>query len=710
METSLEFMTATAERFDSITVRMKKKYYNGVSRSFFLRDNTMKQLINCTIMQEQFDKGSNEQIYQIEVPELNLSHDYEVENAYGLTCPLIIKGIVNDPKFDQKFYYGGDDLGPTYTSSATEFKVWAPTSSKVMLEYHLKGETNVVVMKRQDRGVYYCKVEGDLDGADYVYLVKNDGVILEATDPYAYSGTINSKRSSVIDLNKIVHDDVDLPPMKQKTDAIIYEISIRDISSSVYSGIIHGGKFLGLTETGTTTVGGNTSGLDYIQELGVTHVQIMPMFDFGSVDEIKPQMLYNWGYDPNQYNIPEGSYSLQPDDPYSRVQECVMMVEAFHKAGLRVSMDVVFNHVYSVNNHPFERIVPHYYIRNDDFGNISDGSFCSNDINSGSLMVRKYIIDMCKRWIQLYHVDAYRFDLMGILDVFTMNEIERACHDLDPSFMVYGEGWDLPTMLSDQDKAKISNHAKMPRISFFNDRFRDTIRGQLFNNNSNQQGYMTGNSDKTGDACMLIKNISMFSSPDQSINYVECHDNETAADKLIYSIMDVRETRQRRLVMMMGACIFSIGIPFLHSGQEFYRSKNGLSNTYNAPDDINQIKWQIRDRSEPQIQLIRDMIKIRKDNPGLRYSTNEEVTRYVQVYQEERTIIYEEIMQPDHENEKLIIIYNPSNTTYKKKIESGLEVLFTLPDTNNKLEDDQITVDSVSMIVLAKKRLRLPAV
>lgn len=703
MENSLIFMHASAERFDSIRVGIKMRYYNGVSRGFYLRDNTMGKLHHCRIEESFYDKGANEQIYQLRVPKLDLSHEYEIENAYGLTCPIDIKGIVNDPEFDQLFVYDKDDLGPTYHPGHTVFKVWAPTSPKVMLEYTLKKETHVVTMKREECGVYSCDVIGDLEGASYVYLVKNNGIILEATDPYAYSCTTNGLRSYVIDLNKIVHDDVKLEPMKQKTDAIIYELSVRDMTSSEYSGVYNRGKFLGLTETGTKTMYGNTSGLDYISELGVTHVQIMPMFDFGSVDELEPNLLYNWGYDPNQYNIPDGSFITEPNNPYKRVQECIYMIEAFHKKGLRVTMDVVFNHVYSVNNHSFERIVPHYYFRNDDFGKFSDGSFCSNDLNTCSLMVRKYIVDMCKRWMTLYHVDGYRFDLMGIIDIYTMNKIERECRAIDPSVMIYGEGWNLPTMLSDKDKAMNDNHVNMPNISFFNDVFRNTMRGENGSNRNDSGGYMCGNGDRTFEAVKLIRNIDKFTYPTQSINYVECHDNETTADKLVLSMSETREVRAKRLTMLQAVCLLSMGIPFIHSGQEFYRTKRGLHNTYNSPDDINQIKWLVRDRYEERIELFRELIRIRKNNPGFRYSTKNEITRYVSVEQVDRSIIVEKIIQKEHENETIYVIYNPANANYTCELEEGLEILFKMPDTNIQIIGNKVILDEVSMAILVKK-------
>ena len=701
MESTLEYMVATAERFTTVRVSLTKGYYNGNSRSFCLRDNTTNTVHTCKIVLQQYDEDKKLQFYQLEVPELDLSHDYEIQNQYGLTCPLRIKGIVNDPKFDEKYAYDGDDLGPTYTKEYTSFKVWAPTSPKVMLEYHLKDETNIVMMKRMDRGVYYCKVMGDLDGADYVYLVKNDGVIFESTDPYAYSGTINSLRSSVIDLNKIKHKDLKLPEFKQKTDAIIYELSVRDFTSSVYSGINHRGQFLGFTEKETMTPSiGSTSGIDYIKGLGITHVQIMPMYDFATVEESKPQMLYNWGYDPNQYNIPEGSFSTNPNDPYARVQECVQMVEAFHEEGIRVNMDVVFNHVYNVNNHAFEKLVPHYYFRNDDFGNISNGTFCSNDINSCSFMVRKYIVDICKRWIELYHIDGYRFDLMGIIDVFTMNKVEEECRKLKSDIMVYGEGWDMPTMLPSQDKAMKSNHASMPNIGFFNDDFRNTVRGPNSNGNSDQAGYFTGNTNKIWDMIRYMRNLDVFTNPDQSINYCECHDNETCADKLAYTSFDNRLFRINRLVMMLGATIFSIGIPFINSGQEFFRTKHGIANSYNAPDDINQIKWQTRDKYEKYIQIFRDFVQLRKDNPGFRYKDKEEIKKNVSVNVDNGLIFYS-VRQPQHENEEILIIYNPTYADYGRDM-SDYELMYKI-DEDTTFEGGYLSLPQVSMVILVKK-------
>lgn len=466
MERSMFRMIAHLTDVDKIEVSLSKNYYNGISPKFYLRDlteNTLKQ-ISATKTNETEERIK----YYFENIYVDINHNYQIVDNYGLNEVLQFHKLVNIDNFDELFSYDGT-LGTQYKKSGTIFKVWAPTALDVLV----KVDGVSYQMKRKNRGVYQVEVKGDLENCQYTYLVKHHDTYFEALDPYAYTGGANSLYNIVIDENKIDEDlnQKYLPKMDRKTDAIIYEMSVRDSTMSPTIKATYPGKFLSAVESGLKTPNGHKAGIDYLVDLGITHVQLMPIFDFATVDELFPKVMYNWGYDPIQYSLPEGSYATNPNDGYSRVKECRHMISQFHKRGLRVVMDAVYNHMYDVNASGFERIVPGYYFRKDEYGNLSNGSWCGNDLESRHYMVRKYIIDMCLRWQKLYGIDGYRFDLMGIIDINTLNQVYDQLSDIDPNFIMYGEGWNMGTAMDNSEKGMQDNHEKMLNIGFFNDRF-----------------------------------------------------------------------------------------------------------------------------------------------------------------------------------------------------------------------------------------------
>lgn len=694
MENSAIRMIAKMILANKMEVLLVRQYYDGNSDRFYLRNvltgDLQKIMISAKYVEEKYTH------YFFDDVNIDFTQVYQVLDAYGLSETLQYTPLINDPEFMKVNYYDGHDLGSTYYPDYTVFKVWAPTALEVKVMVKKNHEFISYDMKRVENGVFSLYLSGDYDNCEYLYQVRHHDSFINALDPYAYSSSANGRSSIIIDLNKCMIDlnRQYLKPLKQKTDAILYELSVRDFTMYENSPSKHKGKFLGVSEAGLITKHGNNAGLDYLVNLGITHVQLMPIFDFATVDENQPHLLYNWGYDPAQYNVPEGSYCSDPNDGYSRVLECKEMIARLHRHGLRVIMDVVYNHMYDVNASPFERIVPGYYFRKNMDGTLSNGSWCGNDLESCNYMVRKYIIDMSRRWQSFYGVDGYRFDLMGIIDIETINQVYQICHSYDKSFMVYGEGWNMPTSLPDDQKAMQFNHYKMPNISFFNDEFREVIKGGSSDGVLVNKGFITGNLYETERARNCIMACNRYTSPDQSINYVECHDNATIFDKLYIS--NVEEglngilERQKNLTIVT---LLSQGIPFIHAGQEFYRTKGGIGNSYNSPDNINSINWDFRDIYKDDVEDIKKIIQLRKNNKCFRYSTVEDIEKNIIVENIDFKMLKYTLKQDEGEYQKFVIYINPSNFTFDYD-ETDYQLLYGL------ITDSQIGAKTV--VVLAK--------
>ena len=454
-----------------------------------------------------------------------------------------------------------------------------------------------------------------------------------------------------------------LPILKQKTDSIIYELHVRDFSSKASSGIKEQGKFLGLIEEGTRSDRDDVTGLDYLLNLGFTHLQLLPIYDFGSVDELNPLSHYNWGYDPMQFNVPEGSYASDVNDPYSRVIDLKKVVSKLHEKGLRVVMDVVYNHMFDRFSTSFESIVPYYYFRTGEEGMISNGSFCGNDFDSTRLMGRKYILDSIKLWMTEYGIDGFRFDLMGILDVTTMNQVATLVSELDPNAMVYGEGWNMPTLLEEDDKATMMNQALMPDIGHFNDMFRDTVKGGSMEEEEKLKGILLGDMKQFSKLPNLLLGSPMkeketfFSAPWKSVNYVECHDNQTVYDKMITCEVDEVENRQK---LMLATVLFSQGIPFIHAGQEFCRTKQGAHNSYMSSDTINGLDWHRAYEYKEIVEFTRDAIALRKETPEFKYMSYD-------VHIKDKTKKHKKLIEIHYDKEVKLII-NMSQQLHEVKL------------------------------------------
>ena len=550
--------------------------------------------------------------------------------------------LFDSPAFNANFIYAGNDLGNTYSKKSTTIKVWAPTATAVDLVTYKSAEAplasgKVRAMQYDVNGTWVIKLSGDQNGTIYNFRVNVAGGVNEAVDPYVRATTSNGTRGVIVNLDAT--DPKGWSTVKPKfsgnpTDALIYELHVRDLSMDSSSGIplAHKGKFLAFTDLNTSN-GGQKTGVAAIKELGVTHVELLPIFDFATVDENSPT--FNWGYDPQNYNVPEGSYSSNPKNPIARITELKSAIASLHKAGLRVNMDVVYNHVSNASAFSQNLIVPGYFFRTDENGTLTNGSGCGNDVASERPMVQKFIVDSVKYWATEYNLDGFRFDLMGLMDIPTINSIKAALKKIDPTIIVIGEGWNMGTLPSSL-KANQINIAKLPGVAQFNDQLRDGIKGSVFD--SSDKGFATGKFSAKGDVLAgIVGNIDYSdevvtkwttTAPGQSVNYVESHDNMTLADKISASVKDVTPADVAKLSQLAGSmALLSQGLPFLQAGQEFLRSKGGDTNSYKSSDLVNSLKWSTKATHASTVKFYQGLIALRKAHPAFRMTTTDQVRK-----------------------------------------------------------------------------------
>lgn len=600
--------------FNRITIIYPKdKLVNKNNKNFFALVEHEK--IELTI-KDIHDLGK-EVKYVCSLPEsLHLNIEYAVVDERGNRSELRTGAIVRTDLFEMLYYYNRDDLGARYTKEATTFKVWSPTAKEVEIEIISPcGVVSYYDLEAKPRGVWFLTLEGDFDCYKYRYHVRINSNFDTVIDPYAISSDANGNYNYIIDKSKLYQFKYEKPEFSGRAvDAIIYELHVRDFTiDSVINNPLRG-KFLGLLEN-CKTPEGHPTGLQYLKELGVTHIQLQPIYDFGSVDELDPDKLYNWGYDPVQYNVPEGWYSTDPTDPYKRINELRQLIDEIHHAGLRVTMDVVYNHVYDNKTFPFDKLVPGYFFRYDERGMLTNVSGCGNDVASEKRMCHKFILDSVRYWINEYNLDGFRFDLMGLLDVETMNEALMIVKNADPNGIVYGEGWNMPSNIPEEDRANMNNYLLMPNIGFFNDKFRDLLKGSQWNKTL---GFASGGKTSYLDVLYLVTGSSidnyLFDSPNQSINYVECHDNYTYRDFVTEVAPNMsEEVKKDYAKLALSMVLVSQGVPFIHAGQEFFRTKQGVENSYKSPDEINTVYWSLADENWDMVEMVKDLISIRKD-------------------------------------------------------------------------------------------------
>lgn len=703
---------AFLDELNIVTVLLPLSYHHGQATWF---------TISCGLQNKPMEIKEKKQIEHYNkytcflADEISFDKTYYILDEYGGQTDLQFGAVIRTAAFDEIFFYNGDDLGAKIENNQTRFKVWAPTAAQVKLKLRApKGhDSEVVRMKREEKGVWSVLIHRDLEYYHYSYLVCVNQTWQEAVDPYVNAVTPNGEVGVIVSMHKTKRHKPTLPRFEHPVDALIYETNIRDFSIHPNSGIKNKGLYLGAAETGTKGINGDLTGLSYIKDLGITHIEFLPFNDFAGVDELKQTGEYNWGYNPLHYNVPEGSYSTDPTDPYSRIIELKQLIEQIHLEGLRVIMDVVYNHVYNLDQSSFEKIVPGYYFRQNEFGQPSNGTGVGNDIASERLMVRKYIVDSIRFWVKEYHIDGFRFDLMGILDITTMNEVKKTCDDLEEGMLLLGEGWNLHTPLPLEEKAMLQNQSKIPDIAQFNDQFRDSIKGSTFN--LYDKGYAFGNEHYfkaakeaiTGSIGFEKKEGRLFNEPYQSVNYVECHDNHTMWDKLFSCFPDVSESLLMKY-HRLATCIvlLSQGIPFLHSGQEFFRTKYGVGNSYHSPDSINQLDWDRKWKYLEHVEYVKGIIEIRKTYSCFRLKTNEEIHKKMRMVP--LTVPCIGITYQLHEYQELLLVINPCLSIHFAPLPVG--EWYVLADEKNaacepirKIKLPEIELEPISINIFVKK-------
>ena len=671
--------------------------------------------------------------FQLATP-IDVNQMYAVSYNGKLTT-VTMPYLYSTQAFEDAYTYDGNDLGAIWSAEETVFKVWAPTAKEVTLNLYKTGEDGADDLLESDpmssleKGVWYLKKEGDWNGVYYTYTVQHDSELVETGDPYAKSTGANGKRAMILNMESTNPEgwDKDENPNKDNniTDDVLYELHIRDFTIDESSGVKNKGKYLGLTETGTENPSGEYTGLTYLQRLGVTHVHIMPMYDFGSVDELSTENQYNWGYEPVNFNVPEGSYATDVSDGSVRVREAKQMIKALHDSGMSVVMDVVYNHVYDADTFAFNVLVPKYFSRTNDYGEYSNGSGCGNDTATERSMVKKYIVDSVNYWVEEYHMDGFRFDLAGLIDTTTMNEVIATVHEKHPDVIFYGEGWSLTTSMT-KSGYSLTNQDNLQQVSgfaMFNDTFRDYVRG--VNGKNSDGGYVSGNVGNTNTLLnSILGRIGWAKEPTQIINYNACHDNNTLFDKLMLANGSENIQENIKKNKFAAAILFtSQGTPFMMSGEEQLRSKpkdgDGTetaegsydSNSYKSGDKVNAIKWGnlSQDAYKDVYEYYQGLIAFRKEHGGLRMTNSEDISKYITFTEGLPQNITAFTISGAYKGEKskeLYVIYNPTNAAVEIDIPAGdfkiyVNSQYAGTDSLGGARD-KVTVEAYSAMVLAK--------
>ena len=650
---------------------------------------------------------------------IDLSKTYTVEIQGIGQKDAFPMGIFDCDEFVKNYTYSGDDLGAVIKGSDTTFKVWAPTASKVVLNLFTAGNDcdafATVEMTRGDRGVWQHTQANCGHGTYYTYTVTTSAGTQEATDPYARAAGVNGNRSMVVDLSLTNPDNWSksyTAGISSFSEAVIWEVHVRDFSNTIKDSQ-YPGKYLAFTERGLKNEAGVPVGVDYLVDLGITHVHLLPVYDYATVDETKldtPQ--FNWGYDPKNYNVPEGSYSTDPYHGEVRIKEYKQMVQGLHDAGLGVIMDVVYNHTYDGNS-AFNKIVPYYYYRYSPTGANTSASGCGNDTASERYMFNKFMVDSVRYWLSEYDLDGFRFDLMGLHDLGTMQDIESAVHAINPEALIYGEGWTMGATIDGSDQAnqgqisRITPHG-IGGVAVFNDVIRDGLKGSTFDTLST--GFISGSyaanklkiqfgiNGGTGIAATWNVRDQM------SVNYMSAHDNHTLWDKLaISNPNDGIETRMAMNKLGAGIIMVSKGIPFMQAGEEMMRTKDGDENSYKSSDAINNIRWDtLAEGSVPLSMMLyyKGLIEMRKAYPILGTDGTVKIT-YGSFGSDGLSALYEAA-----DGTKALVLINPTPQAFPYTLEgewnlvadgtqAGSEVLAT--------ETGSITVDGISIRVYIAK-------
>lgn len=638
----------------------------------------------------------------------------------------------SDDAYSDYPVYKQNDLWPEYSPRKTVLKIWAPKAEKVRVNIYEKGHGENMIesylMEPHRKGTWIVTLQGDYLGKYYTFQTQYDGRMLDPTPGiYATAVGVNGKRAMVVDLKQTNPDgwgSYERPAFQTPNDIVLYELHVRDMTSHPSSGSSFPGKYAGLTVQGTKNPQGMATGIDHMKELGITHVHLLPVFDYRTIDETqlnRPQ--FNWGYDPVNFNVPEGSYATNPFEAEVRIREFKEMVMAFHTNGIRVIMDVVYNHTHNEGNSNFDLEVPGYYYRTTADGKLSDASGCGNETASERAMMRKYIIESCKYWATQYHIDGFRIDLMGIHDIETINQLRAELTEIDPSIYIYGEGWTAGSSpLPDSLRALKKNMMHMPGVAAFSDDIRDGVKGHVFNLKS--KGFVSGDTSlaetvKFGVVAstdhpqidytkIMYSKAAWASEPAQSIGYVSSHDNNTLFDKLTIACPDASLADIKRMHKLANAIVLtSQNVPFLHAGVELMRTKKGVENSYNQPDSVNQINWNWKTENEDIFSYYKSLIELRKAHPAFRMHTRDQIVKHLRFIETQSNSVVAFSIN-DYANgdswKNILVVYNALPGEYKLQLPSGNWSVIAkgqwIASEGIEQVKDSVQVPAISMMVL----------
>ena len=647
--------------------------------------------------------------------------------------PFAFDKAINSASFDHHWGYQGE-LGCQVSEHQTSFKLWAPTATSVQVLIYESASNDAPVWKTVELergnsysyshkyntiGVWEVVLSENLAGRAYQYQIEFPHHQSVTRDPYTIATSPDGKRSAILSEKERQVDDFEVKNGTEATwrlenpcQAVVYEMHVRDLTKSETSGVDESlrGTFLGAAQTGTVNQFGQSTAFDYIKELGVNYVQLQPIADRHKDYDADGNVTYNWGYDPQNYNAPETSMSTNPNDPGQVIRDLKTMIQAYHDAGIGVIMDVVYNHTFSTVDAPFQTTVPDYYYRMNHDGTYQNGTGVGNETASEHEMFRKYMIDSLLYWVKEFNIDGFRFDLMGIHDVKTMQMIRWALDEVDPQIILYGEGWDMGTGLAPYDKAKKDNAYQLPNIGFFNDDERDAIKGgEVYG--SIKSGFVSGAETEAivAKAILGSRELGSYLSPNQVLNYVEAHDNYNLHDLLAALHPEENESQvMKRVETATAMNILMQGMAFMELGQEFGRTKlvatgnNGeithedrerAMNSYNAPDRVNQVDWDLLNEHQESIAFVRQIIRLKTKTQAFSYPTYEEIYRHVFVHTADQGsgwIVYE-----IHDGEEhFLVVFNAKGASYYYENAGNLEMMVT-----NSRSDKKNALDDVSVAV-----------
>ena len=608
--------------------------------------------------------------------------------------PAQWKTLFENVPFHRENYYTGP-LGPDYTPGGTCLRLWAPTAEAVTVTLYHKGDGGAVLgtepLVRGAHGVWSIWLPGEQHGRYYTFAVTVDGITRETGDPYARAAGVNGVRSMIVDLARTAPSgwERDVRPNIPPAQRAVWEVSVRDFSQDAASGVRPAwrGKYMAFTQQGTTLHGDgiHPTCLNYLKRLGVKYVQLMPIFDFGSVDEAKPLLRqYNWGYDPTNFNVPEGSYSTDPTRGEVRIRECREMIAALHAAGIGVVMDVVYNHTYRTEN-PLNNTVPYYFFRQNPDGSFSNGSGCGNEFASERPMARRYLIDSILYWAKEYHIDGFRFDLMGLYDAESINAVRAALDSLPGGrdILLYGEPWQGGASQLHRYDANKANLAMLnERVGIFCDDTRDAIKGGCFD--AREPGYVEGKPGSFWDigaavAAWCRSDRLPPHAPSQIVSYVSAHDNFTLWDKLLcvryekpeFTARDTVALAQNRLAA--GIYLTSFGLPFMQAGEEFARTKKGVGNSYRSSPALNRLDWNRAEQYHALVDYYRGLLALRAAFPRLG-STDRHAPEALQFFALEQPLVgwmLPAVWGDGAAWSALCVFYNPTDTTRTVSLPAG---------------------------------------